>query len=66
MQAKRKPFQKLSLAELGLDAAQMAPQVKAISYSLPAPRAACRIVPGEAAEAAHELSRILRETAKII
>jgi electron transfer flavoprotein beta subunit len=66
MQAKKKPFQKLSLSDLGLDAAQVAPQVKALSYFLPAPRAACKIVPGEAAEAAHELCRILRETAKII
>lgn len=66
MQAKKKPFQKLSLSELELDAAQIAPKVKAISYFLPAPRAACRLVPGEAPEAARELCRILRETAKII
>lgn len=66
MQAKKKPFQKLSLAELGLDAAQLAPQVKAISYFLPTPRAACKLVPGEAREAARELCRLLRETAKII
>lgn len=66
MQAKKKPFQKLSLADLGLDAPQVAPKVKAISYFLPAPRAACRMVPGEAPEAARELCRLLRETAKII
>jgi len=66
MQAKKKPFQKLSLSDLGLDAAQLAPQVKALSYYLPAPRAACRIIPGEAAEAARELCRLMRETMKVI
>lgn len=66
MQAKRKPCQKLSLSDLGLDAAKLTPQVQAISYFLPEPRAACKMVPGEAAEAAHELCRQLREEAKII
>jgi electron transfer flavoprotein beta subunit len=66
MQAKKKPCQKLSLAELGLDAAQVAPKVKVISYFLPTPRAACKLVPGEAPQAAQELCRLLRETAKII
>ena len=66
MQAKRKPCQKLSLAELGIAASQVAPRVKALSYFLPTPRAACRLVPGEAPQAAQELCRLLRETAKII
>jgi electron transfer flavoprotein beta subunit len=66
MQAKKKPMQKLSLAELGLDAAQVSPKVKAMSYFLPSPRAAGKIVPGEAADAARELCRLLREEAKII
>lgn len=66
MQAKKKPFQKLSLSDLGIDPNQAAPKVKAISYFLPAPRAACKLVPGEAPEAARELCRILRETAKVL
>lgn len=66
MQAKKKPFQKLSLSDLGLDAAELAPKVKTLSCFLPAPRAACRMIPGEAAEAAAELCRLLRETAKVI
>lgn len=66
MQAKKKPMQKFSLAELGLDAAQVAPKVKAMSYFLPSPRAAGKILPGEAPDAARELCRLLREEAKII
>jgi electron transfer flavoprotein beta subunit len=66
MQAKKKPMQKLSLGDLGLDAGQAAPKVKALSYSLPSARSAGKIVPGEVAEAACELARLLREEAKII
>lgn len=66
MQAKKKPMQKLSLAELGLDAAQVAPKAKAMSYFLPSSRAAGKVIPGEAPDAARELSRLLREEAKII
>lgn len=66
MQAKKKPMQKLSLAELGLDAAQVAPKVKAMSYFLPSPRSAGKILPGEAPDTARELCRLLREEAKII
>lgn len=66
MQAKKKPMQKLSLAEIGLEAAQAGPKVKVMSYFLPSPRAAGKIVPGEAPDAARELCRLLREEAKII
>lgn len=66
MQAKKKPMQKLALADLGLDAAGVAPKVKAMSYFLPSPRAAGKVIPGEAADAARELCRLLREEAKII
>jgi electron transfer flavoprotein beta subunit len=66
MQAKRKPFQKLSLPDLGISAGELAPKVKALSYFLPAPRAACQMIPGEAAGAAGALCRLLRETAKVI
>lgn len=66
MQAKKKPMQKISLADLGLEAGQVAPRVKALSYSLPSPRAAGKVITGEAPEAARELARLLREEAKII
>ena len=66
MQAKKKPMQKTTAAELGLDEAALAPKVKALSFTLPSARAAGRLVPGEAPEAARELARLLREEAKII
>lgn len=66
MQAKKKPMQKTTAAELGLDEAALAPKVKALSFTLPSARAAGKLVPGEAPEAAKELARLLREEAKII
>lgn len=66
MQAKKKPMQKLSLSDLGLDAGQVAARVQLLNFFLPSPRAAGKIVPGEAAEAAVELVRLLREEAKVI
>ena len=66
MQAKKKPMQKLSLSDLGLDAAQVEAKVKAVEYFLPSARAAGKIIPGEAVEAACALVKLLREEAKII
>lgn len=66
MQAKKKPMQKIGLGDIGLDAAEAAPKVKALSYFLPSARAAGKVVPGEPAEAAKELARLLREEAKVI
>lgn len=66
MQAKKKPMQKLSLSDLGLDAGQAAARVQLLNFFLPSPRAAGKIVSGEAAEAAVELVRLLREEAKVI
>lgn len=66
MKAKKKPMDKKTLADLGLDDAQISARVKAISFSLPEARQAGKIVPGEPAEAARELARLLREEAKVI
>ncbi|MCL4439758.1 MAG: electron transfer flavoprotein subunit beta/FixA family protein [Firmicutes bacterium] len=66
MQAKKKPMDKKGLGDLGLDAGQAAPKVKAISYFLPSARAAGKIIPGEPADAARDLVKALREEAKII
>ena len=66
MQAKKKPMEKKTLADVGLDAAAAAPRVKALSYFLPSARAAGKIVPGEPADAARELVKALREEAKVI
>jgi len=66
MKAKKKPLAKKSLADVGLDAAAAAPKVKVVSYSLPEARQAGKIVPGEPAEAAAALAKMLREEAKVI
>jgi len=66
MKAKKKPMDKKGLADLGLEPAAVAAKVTALSYFLPAPRAAGKIIPGEPAEAAVALARALREEAKII
>ncbi|MCL6610029.1 MAG: electron transfer flavoprotein subunit beta/FixA family protein [Peptococcaceae bacterium] len=66
MQAKKKPMDKKTLADLGLDAAQVAPKVKVLSYFLPSARAAGKIIPGEPADAARDLVKALREEAKVI
>ena len=66
MKAKKKPMDKKTVADLGLDDAQISARVKALSFSLPEPRQAGKVIPGEAAEAARELARLLREEAKVI
>ncbi len=66
MKAKKKPMEKIGLGDLGLDASQVAAKVKSINYFLPSPRAAGKLVPGEPAEAAKELVRMLRDEAKVI
>lgn len=66
MQAKKKPMEKKGLADLGLDVAQVAPKVKALSFFMPLPRAAGRIIEGEVPEAATALVKALREEAKVL
>ncbi len=63
MKAKKKPLDKKSVSDLGVDVVS---KVKAISFSLPESRKAGKVVPGEPAEAARELARLLREEAKVI
>jgi len=64
MKAKKKPLAKKTLADLGLDA--VATKVKVNSFSLPEARQAGKIIPGEAAEAAAQVAKLLREEAKVI
>lgn len=66
MQAKKKPLQKIGLGDLGLEAGQVVPKVKALSFFLPAARTAGKVIPGEPADAAKDLVKALREEAKII
>lgn len=66
MKAKKKPLQKVGLADLGLDASEVAAKVKSLSFFLPEARAAGKLVPGEPADAAKDLVKMLREEAKVI
>ena len=63
MKAKKKPLDKKSISDLGVDVVS---KVQALSFSLPEPRKAGKVVPGEPAEAARELARLLHEEAKVI
>lgn len=66
MKAKKKELKTLSLADLALSASDVAPRMKVNQISLPAPRQGGRKIPGEAAQAAKELARLLREEAKVL
>ncbi|MDR2295790.1 MAG: electron transfer flavoprotein subunit beta/FixA family protein [Clostridiales Family XIII bacterium] len=66
MGAKKKEISVRNLADLGLAAEDAAPKMHAPKYSLPSPRAGGKLIPGEAAEAARELARLLREEAKVV
>ena len=66
MKAKKKEIKLLSLADLGMAAADLPRKMSIIKYSLPTPRKGGVKVSGEAAVAAKELARLLREEAKVI
>lgn len=66
MKAKKKPLKNLTLADLGLAAGDLAPKMNVVKYDLPTPRQAGRKLPGDVAQAASELARLLREEAKVL
>jgi electron transfer flavoprotein beta subunit len=68
MQAKKKPFETKTPAELGLDPAPQGDDQRLVweSIELPPARAAGRLIDGAAEEAARELARILHEEQKVI
>lgn len=66
MKAKKKPLQTLTLADLGMTAADIAPKMNVDKYDLPTARQGGRKIAGEAAQAAQELARLLREEAKVL
>ncbi|MDA8335329.1 MAG: electron transfer flavoprotein subunit beta/FixA family protein, partial [Peptococcaceae bacterium] len=66
MQAKKKPLSHLSLADLGLTGADVAPKTRRMRHSLPAGRTAGRIIEGETRDAVRELVRVLRAEARAI
>jgi len=66
MAAKKKPVPVITLEELGLGAADLAPAVETIGLDVPAARQAGKILKGEPAETARELARLLHDEAKVI
>jgi electron transfer flavoprotein beta subunit len=64
MGAKRKEIAVKGLADVGADG--VTAKMTVPKFSLPSPRKGGRVVPGEAADAAKELARLLREEAKVI
>jgi len=66
MKAKTKELKKLGLSDIGIDASDSRRKMSSLKFSLPSPRKGGRVIPGEAADAAKELARLLREEAKVI
>jgi electron transfer flavoprotein beta subunit len=69
MAVKKKVIPEWTVADLGVDAASVAPEAAAIhtiEASLPPARPAGKILEGEPADTARELVRLLREEAKVI
>ena len=66
MKAKKKPLKTLTLADLGLSAGDLSPKMNVNEFSLPTPRQGGRKIAGDAAQAANELAKLLREEAKVL
>ncbi len=67
MKAKKKPIEEISLADLGLDADALAPQMTVVGMSHPPERGGGRMIEGESpAEVAETLVRLLHEEARVI
>jgi len=66
MKAKKKEIKRLTLADLGMSAADLPRKMSIMKFNLPSPRKGGMKISGEAADAAKELARILREEAKVI
>ena len=69
MAVKKKVVPEWTLADLGVDAASVAPAgaaLRTLEATLPPPRAAGKMLEGEPADTVRELVRLLREEAKVI
>lgn len=66
MKAKKKEIKVLTMADLGISAADIPKKMTVVKFSLPQQRKGGVKINGEAADAAKELARILREEAKVI
>lgn len=66
MKAKKKEIKLMTLADLETSADALPRKMSVPAVSLPNPRAGGKIIPGEPADAAKELAKLLREEAKVI
>jgi electron transfer flavoprotein beta subunit len=66
LQAKRKPLRQLSLDDLGLTEADVAPKTVRVSLTLPPARKAGLRIEGDPAQQAAALVRLLRSEAKVL
>ncbi|GAB6151666.1 electron transfer flavoprotein subunit beta/FixA family protein [Desulfosporosinus burensis] len=66
MKAKKKPLKTMTLADLGINAGDLCLKMNIDKYSLPSARQGGRKLAGDAAQAANELARLLREEAKVL
>jgi electron transfer flavoprotein beta subunit len=66
MKAKKKPFKRISAADLGLSASELSPCTEVSELYAPASRQSGRRIGGDAAEQARELVRALHEDEKLI
>jgi electron transfer flavoprotein beta subunit len=69
MAVKKKIIPEWKLADLGLDASEVGTPgalIETVGLTLPPPRKAGRIIPGDAPTAAKEVVRLLREEAKVV
>ncbi|WNQ13049.1 electron transfer flavoprotein subunit beta/FixA family protein [Paenibacillus aurantius] len=66
MKAKKKPFRRLTLEDVGLTEDDVAPRTERLSLSLPPERQAGRLLKGDPAQQAAELVSLLRTEAKVI
>jgi electron transfer flavoprotein beta subunit len=66
MKAKKKPFHRLTLDDLGLSAADIAPRTERRSLSLPPARKAGQRLQGDPAQQAAKLVQLLKTEAKVL
>jgi len=66
MKAKKKPLRTLSLEDIGLTEADIAPKTKRESLALPPARQAGKLLKGDPAQQAAELVKLLRTEAKVL
>ena len=69
MKSKKKPIDKMTLADLGLPASEVDSSIRQVavqSYALKPERKGGRIVEGETADAVKETASLLRSEAKVL